>query len=932
MTRPATRANPFPRDAVAKDSIERIPDYPDSRASLKASAHINGFLEDFLEVGRRDGVALGIRGRFGAGKTHLLLRLKRDAEERAKRSKGRLSVHTVYLKLDSCDILQLYRKFSANLSAESLRDGVARHVASLMRRSGAGSTGNTPGDLQSIALAEVERYVTQDPAHVLHLVEAELLPNTSLREEYVSELSEPSRIRVDFSRAYAYALDPKFGDAAIRWLMGDSITEVERKDLGLTHAVIQDAEQAKEALAFLLRAHAKSDIAVLLMIDEFERFAWRGTPAERKASVSLLKDLAEVFKDSGHCLVIAGVNEAFESMTADVFDRVKHEDIIEVRLDQEEARKLLEAWSRPSASNSNALFELFEPAALDELCETAQNVSRRLLNLAHLAFAASRAQRITKAHVRQAVERLSADEGRLESLQRMVRETAAAHGFEVESGVAVGPHVFDFVVGGLDDPESVVVVTRAAYKIGEVDTAKNVADKSAFVRKRFPTTRFCVIIAGYSSESVINELTRVTNRVIQFEEDRFPAEWDACLSGPRPKVSASRSATRPSRELETVHSALESIRSARIAEVDSVDHHVASATADVRAEAAQAAAVRIGDKISDLLEQLRETIQTEERLALRVWRKEAEMIALKSAKLSRVLELLDGQRKEIRRAEFLNDGLPQQRVFEAKLDELMRLTNEAEGAWTKAAEREGELFLDDAISLGAARELFRDRYTQLDELLVIHRRRSPTGIWRSIPGAAHIVGRVPLLMSGALMVGLLGLVGHSGYVASRAVAASSAISTEADLAAALSRSSVSQASSFQVFAGVSRRADSLAGADFSRRVYAIRTAFPITDSAVGRVRSAADSLAGLMLDTSATGQTNRVSLARTASSEAGRAHRDLNAASTTRLVWDLFRAEFFLDMVLLAPWAILAWFRVSDWLQPRLESVASAKADPVVAA
>lgn len=909
MTAIATAMNPFPRDPVAKDSIENLPDFPYSRASIRAGELVKNYLEDFLSARKRQGIAIGIRGRFGAGKTHLVLRLKRDAEESADKSRP-LQVHTTYIKLDTCDALQLYRKFASTLTHEKLRDRVARHLAGLLARGYSGE--HAASGLEAIAVAEVQRYVIDDPQHVLKLVEMELLPNVRLREELRNELSDGGGIREDLVRAYSYVVDPKFGDAAVRWLRGVMLTDTERKDLGLAHAVIQDGPQAKEAIAFLLRAHAKADVAMILVLDEFERFALRGNVTERNLAVAMLKDLVEAFKQSGHCLIIAGVNEAFEKMPPDVFDRLRHEDVIDVALTNDEARQLLGAWSEASG---HPLEELFEPTALEELRDAAQNVSRRMLNLAYLAFASANGGQITTDNVHAAVNQLGSDHGRLESLERQMREACSVRNLRVAKNCELGDTTFDYVVGDVRDPEVIVRITHAAYKVGEVDSAKSVADESEMLAREYPRSKFCVIIAGYSSNAVIEQLTRAAHRVIQFEEDRFASEWDACLAAPRPQPQDHTSNyTIVGWDAREVHAKLDDMRGERQAEYGKVVNRFAAISRSARLENADQTAARAKDKLDETFQAIQELIGEEELLALRVWADDGSAPVLtKATKLTRVLKLLDQQRAEVRRGEYLNDSLVDAGAISAVLAELEAQINADESVWTRAASKSppDSLYLDVVDSVSEVRAMFRRRQAMLDRLVRLHRNRSPVGIWRFVPGSARVIGRVAPAMTVLLVMATAAFVGSVVFLALKTSQNWRALHEERVAAINYVEKGDALRSS-----GTIANADSLVAsqlrllrADIARKRKAAVIHIPAADSAMVPIRQSADSverhafvLSHAVRDSAHVAEA-AVQIDR-AEERANLLHQTLAVVSLGDILLEEARTYWLLFAVCLIPWAV----------------------------
>src|SRR5262245_19425096 len=89
--------NPFPRLAVASPGPAKLPDYRPAYY-FDAQRLIDLWLEDLLEVAAAAGavskarspvgLSAGVRGKFGSGKTHLLMQLMRYVEARGLETAG----------------------------------------------------------------------------------------------------------------------------------------------------------------------------------------------------------------------------------------------------------------------------------------------------------------------------------------------------------------------------------------------------------------------------------------------------------------------------------------------------------------------------------------------------------------------------------------------------------------------------------------------------------------------------------------------------------------------------------------------------------------------------------------------------------------------------------------------------------------------------
>ena len=191
------KSNPFPSDTVVKDSIDELPDFRATQSYQNAVSMFEDFNEEF-PLASSTGRAMGIRGRFGSGKTHLLFQLLRELTA----ARG-TQCKPIYAKTDKVDFLDLYvNYFARKFEADDLKKVVSLHLAKLLRLKSRSWTDQGPSQLQMVAAAsveppqiadrrtlsqiaqqEVDQLVLRDPNAVLALVENDLLPVSGLNRE-----------------------------------------------------------------------------------------------------------------------------------------------------------------------------------------------------------------------------------------------------------------------------------------------------------------------------------------------------------------------------------------------------------------------------------------------------------------------------------------------------------------------------------------------------------------------------------------------------------------------------------------------------------------------------------------------------------------------------------------------------------------------------
>jgi hypothetical protein len=766
-------SNPFPSDAVVKNSIDQLPDFRETNSYQRAVALVENFRENFSLVGS-GGMAMGVRGRFGSGKTHLIFQLIQELQ-----TSKRLQSIPMYAKADKADFLDFYvNHFAGKLDVDVLKKAVSLHLAKLLRANNTPPAGPVSdagatvalGDLMlspssgektlpEIAQEEVDKLVATNPASILDLVQQDLLPVSGLSGQLARELEMTGRndsggegsqsstegvanVSRDFFRAYSKVTDKNLSPLAVRWLQGGTLSNSERLDLGLQSSGITQASAAKQALRFLLGAFKKADFAVMFCVDEFERFSSRGTADDLNASAGLLKDLAETFQDTGHLLVVSGENGAWSAMKKDVFARIKPADIIEMTLSAEEASGLLDAYCRGSNTSVDSVFgsETFQL-----LYEASNHNTRRVLELAHEAYEVATGSGSDQAdgssvlpvkdqHVEQAANNLLSGSKRREAVEQAIQAVALNMGLPVHKDFKRNGTTCDYALGDGQSPQVAIEVTKSIFKLSELDSAREIASASQTFHRDYPQLRFCVVIVGYSTKEVRDELAKVVDRVFAFDEDSFPLEFreflrDSALQ-PREVEQRLKSQEAAYQELLQKFDQLEGARRDELEQLKQALESLQSQSTRVHETEREK---RVTDKMGETLEQLNDLLQQEEEFAFRSFSPEGkskdgkdEGFIQPREKLARVMRLLDEQRAHVRRADILNEKLPQAEEFASRLEHLNYLMQDTADIWEQAPRFQRDpssLFLDE---LPAARDLYRGRKEIISELEGLHYRRAST--------------------------------------------------------------------------------------------------------------------------------------------------------------------------------------------------------------
>ena len=655
MNAPSPNDNPFPAGTVVSETGVRLVDFHGD-SWQQATRLIDIYRENYFASPPGPGLAMGIRGRFGSGKTHLAFQLQ------DRLVSAPLIARAVYaiFKVDRPNFLELYKLHFAPKVIEQLTDVVARHLAKLLRL----STGSGLGDgasLPNIAQKAVDDALISNPERVLELVKQDLLPVTGLSQALDAELEgTASDLTGDFFRAYTRLREPTWSKVAIRWFEGDALTPQERDDLGLRTLQISQPDQARKAMRFMLEAHRKADVAVHLCLDEFERFAVRGSPEDLRAFPGFLKDLAEMFESTGNVFLLCGAESAWRQETGDTFDRILSDRIIEVKLTNSDAKGLQEVYCANSGRN---LSTEFDPGAIPYLIELSESNARRMLNVSHGAFVITGGyRRISEQDVRKAASEALADDQRFQSMDENIQRIASAQGLAVTKPLPPSAATMVYELSSSPGQAYFLIVVRSSFKHDEVTAGRAAAATAEEFRRKQPASRTAMIVLGYSTEEVRHFLEQVSDAVLVYDEDRFPAELANFLrtSPAPPAVDETKS-----KAFDEAVLRLDDIDTKRTEDISRLTTQKQAMEAALRERAGQEREQRVTDKIAASIAELQELLKKEQTLAEDSLRNDP------AGDRDKIAWILDSERAIVHRLELLNDGFPEASTIRPILNRIM---------------------------------------------------------------------------------------------------------------------------------------------------------------------------------------------------------------------------------------------------------------------
>jgi hypothetical protein len=565
-TSPGTSSlNPFPQLAVASGSLAGLPDYRGSilgtgqklidvwQGNLATAPGLKGGSSTTPA-----GLVISVRGRFGSGKTHLVLQMMNAFQEiTAKWAQTSLLVSKqMYIQPDTLDPEVIYKnEIAGRLTDDELLDLVARHAQQLVVEKTSGAASNSLGTMARERIVSLQ--ATQ-PRLVLDLLQANLLPVSGIeqgvRDRFESVRSEVKRVETasslsqDYSRAYSWILNPSHGAAARKWIRGQALTADEAGQLSISLLSIQGKTDSQAALEFLLRAYRKAGCLLMLCLDEIERFVMPGGEIRRSEQLTMLKMLVETVTATGHCIVVSGSEDAWEAARyrRDVTDRFPQATVLRVVLERNECKELLGVYCKSVGKELANVF--VGDDAVKAVIEAGEFTARRMLSLAHDAFqeaggAPISAQLIETLSARGDVLKRIADAAR-EAVD-IIREEAAVRGMVVREGFIYAGKTFDFAIRRSDQKRIglLVQIVKATYRMDEASKALATTEATRLFSSANPSTKTCQVLIGYSSEAVRDQLAKAIDKVIPFNAQTFRSEFtdllmDLDASSPRAPVQS----------------------------------------------------------------------------------------------------------------------------------------------------------------------------------------------------------------------------------------------------------------------------------------------------------------------------------------------------------------------------------------------------------
>ena len=545
---------PFPRStAVRGDSAEASGSAAlepirtlETGTFIRARRELESYLNDYGPE-PEEGLAMGIEGPHGSGKTHLIRHLRAAATEKFAEAVQ------VYVKLGGPDPLEMYRAIMAGVDLECLRDVNTLFLVELAKQqalnadtsTGAGATVSETEAASPSAGTVADAFargLSKDPAAVYEYLDSALLSRSQVERTQSAWVHQITKAD-DFFHAVSYLQDPLRSSDAYNWFRGETLTGPALARLGIG-SPIDTPERAKGALFFLAAVFQRARRPLLVFLDQLERLMPEGDAALATSNVALLSELAEWFHDNQAFLCVAGASQAWAAAAPDFRPRFRRVYAMP-RLTADDAVELIRVYFAGLENYDAKLAgdEGIFPFGRDAVCEMvriADGNARGILRLAYQAFQDNEShETIGPAEIKNAFRKFD-EYFDQRSISAQIKELLGKNGLPyMEEVRAQDGGRIDFAIPDVADPVALIEISDAVFHEDEMRKAIRYVDSASSLRRQFPRVRLILVIAGYVSAEVMERLRGITDALYVYSPERFAAEFGNGLAPLRSAISAS---------------------------------------------------------------------------------------------------------------------------------------------------------------------------------------------------------------------------------------------------------------------------------------------------------------------------------------------------------------------------------------------------------
>ncbi|HWW86021.1 MAG TPA: BREX system ATP-binding domain-containing protein [Vicinamibacterales bacterium] len=445
---------------------------------------------------------VGVRGDYGAGKTHLLLDAAGCLQERLFSTYPDL-----FLKRIACQETDVVSWFRSNVGPELKGSPTATAempgaIERLMLRLYAHAAETIAGNLKLTDPA-VQR-LRDDPEVVRKLVKENLLNASLVDQEFARLLKQTApNAGENVRRALAGTIWADTSGISLRWLAGERLDAGEKAAIRVPDSLSSE-EDAAGVLVALASVHDRLGIPFVLMFDELEHLKRYDDARRGKRNITWLKRLLEDLARCPALTFISGHWSAWEGQQ-DYLDRLSALRPIDLtRVSGSDVLAIVRARV-PALSSS------FGTVEAEAIAEGAGGNIRRVLTLCRVLFTES--DGFVTLLTGEAIQNAAAKLGNRiapEEVLGQLRNLLAGEGlvFAV-NGVTQKEPAFDLIAYEQGRARVVVAVKHAVHRVELFDQAKVFLDRVEVAHQSAADIIACFVVDGNVDDELL-ELLRAT--------------------------------------------------------------------------------------------------------------------------------------------------------------------------------------------------------------------------------------------------------------------------------------------------------------------------------------------------------------------------------------------------------------------------------------
>jgi chorismate mutase len=581
----------------------------------RAEDELKQYLQHYTLSDKRYGAAIGLQGGHGSGKTHLLMWLARSAENLTN-----IRPVVLYAKADRASIFDLYTQMLSALSRESLvriLDEALRGLAlvDVQKAKVTQSLGSRIENNESLRVLQQEENIDLEALHI-QLQDMLADPNTQIPPE--------------IPRAITQLPDPVYGERIYQWLFGKTVAGLE--DLKFDHSLLQLEVASKdssgpdvtgvnvlETIAALLRLAGRP---LIVLVDQLEVLL-RADPTRQQVMFSVLKKLIEQINRQNAITFIAGNDEGWRRLPADVPPRLRLREPIRVgNLSVGETRSLIESYTKESRLSEEAIQSIHSLSGGNP---------REIIRIAYYAYEKTGGE-IENASAATFVESANESGSVAERTRRAleIADEVLRDAGSVQKDLAVTDSaVIDRLLLSQNRPRLALLAIKATDQLSEINSARRVHDVRKYIEDTWQEMPLVVVAVGYSSDEV-RTLLGTAAMFIQFSEVVFAGELKTKVA----ELLAHQASVEPTtRErgadpavleaLSKIALRLDRFEEERKTEAHSVVERFAASTEDLHAPAEKARELRTRWDLLSALDEVQTALNKKE-----MWREQELMKSL----------------------------------------------------------------------------------------------------------------------------------------------------------------------------------------------------------------------------------------------------------------------------------------------------------------